>query len=258
MGLHGQRIRRTVRFGLARQARLGRLPGNLGRREASSSAHQRRPPRCRRRGSKSARRARAGFRENGRPATSASPSSPRPGIPSGAMAASSSGMLNRLRSPSSAASAPSVGEPGRQNAQLTSLTSSLGRVDLAILAGALKCVTPRAAFDLSNFSSVSQELDLDRLEAVGELEAEDLRVERELSLEGASDVGCVAEAVAFAGKWQVGVGNALARAARRPSPRPAPWARPCRPGPEGQSAAQLMRSVKWIGERARYTSSRSG
>src|SRR4029079_6801918 len=64
---------------------------------------------------------------------------------------------------------------------------------------------PGDGIRLSNASSVSQEFDLDRLEAIGKLEAENLRVERQLSLEGARDVGRVPKAVSFAGKWQVGV-----------------------------------------------------
>src|SRR5688572_18981406 len=53
-----------------------------------------------------------------------------------------------------------------------------------------------------------KELNLERLEVVGQGEAEDLGIERRLRLERAADVGRLAEAVAFALERQVGVRNA--------------------------------------------------
>src|SRR5688500_3958907 len=53
-----------------------------------------------------------------------------------------------------------------------------------------------------------KELNLQRREVVGQGEAEDLRIERRLRLEGAANVGRLAEAVALALERQVGVRDA--------------------------------------------------
>src|SRR5450759_5832574 len=60
-----------------------------------------------------------------------------------------------------------------------------------------------------SFASLPQVLDLHRLDRLGQLVAEDLRIEVQFRLQGALDVLGFTEAVLLAGKGQVGHGDAL-------------------------------------------------